>query len=251
MSQHPKLSVIIPAYNEAENFHSGKLKEVDDYLSKQSYPWEVIVVDDGSKDDTVSLVNKWTKHKPNWTLIENSHYGKAKTVATGMLKSRGEVRVFTDFDQATPIQEVEKVIHQFQKGAEVVIGSRELSGASREKEPFIRHLMGRVFNLVVQIFAVRGIADTQCGFKAFSSTATKDLFNRMVVYKNRQVADAYTGAFDVELLFLARKRGYKIAQIPVKWKYVDSTRVSPLKDSIRMFIDILRIRFTHISGKYK
>jgi hypothetical protein len=111
--------------------------------------------------------------------------------------------------------------------------------------------MGRVFNLVVQILAVRGISDTQCGFKAFSDAATTDLFNRLVIYKNSHVADAYTGAFDVELLFLARKRGYKIVQIPVKWQYVDTTRVNPLKDSIRMFADVIKIRISFYLGRYR
>jgi hypothetical protein len=112
--------------------------------------------------------------------------------------------------------------------------------------------MGRVFNLVVQILAVRGISDTQCGFKAFTAEATIDLFNRMVIYRNRRVADAYTGAFDVELLFLARKSGYKIVQIPVIWHYVTTTRVNPLKDSLRMFIDVIKIRMTYMfTGKYK
>ena len=246
-----KLSVIIPAYNEAANFKIGKLEEVDDYLGTQSYGWEVIVVDDGSRDDTAALVAAWIKGKPRWRLIKNSHHGKAKTVETGMLEATGQIRLFTDFDQATPIQEVTQVIDRFSQGFDVVIGSRELKGASRQKEPLIRHLMGRVFNLFVQIIALHGISDSQCGFKAFSWVATQDLFGHLVVYKNHQVADAYMGAFDVELLFLARKRGYKTAQIPVSWKYVDSVRVNPAKDSIRMLLDLFKIRIAYLLGRYR
>ena len=246
-----KLSVIIPAYNEAANFKIGKLEEVDDYLGTQSYGWEVIVVDDGSRDDTAALVAAWIKGKPRWRLIKNSHHGKAKTVETGMLEATGQIRLFTDFDQATPIHEVAQVIDRFSQGYDVVIGSRELKGASRQKEPLIRHLMGRVFNLFVQIIALHGISDSQCGFKAFSQAATQDLFGHLVVYKNHQVVDAYMGAFDVELLFLARKRGYKTAQIPVSWKYVDSVRVNPAKDSIRMLLDLFKIRVAYLLGRYR
>lgn len=250
MAKQLNLSVIIPAYNELANYYNGKLEEVDKYLKRQSYTWEVIVVDDGSTDGSPEQIATWVRNKPNWQLIKNPHYGKAKTVETGMLKARGETRLFTDFDQATPINEVEKVLAQINKGADIVIGSRELKGSKRKQEPFLRHLMGRVFNTIVQILALRGIADSQCGFKAFTAEATIDLFTKLVVYKNHQSADAYTGAFDVELLFLARKTGYKTAQIPVTWHYVDSTRVNPTKDSIRMFIDILKIRWAYARGRY-
>jgi len=250
MAQHPLLSVIIPAYNEEENFKANKLDQVERYLKKQKYSWEVIVVDDGSIDQTANLIGSWIKPKKNWRLIKNKHFGKAKTVEVGMLAATGEIRLFTDFDQATPIQEVKKVINKINQGVDIVIGSREVSGASRSNEPLLRHIMGRVFNICVQILALRGISDSQCGFKAFTDKATIDLFNKIIVYKNHQVKDAYMGAFDVELLFLARKSGYKIAQIPVKWKYVHSTRVSAMKDSIRMLLDILKIRLNHISGRY-
>lgn len=250
MSKQLLLSVIIPAYNEAQNFRDGKLAEVDQYLLKQNYDWEVFVVDDGSTDNTVQLIKPWIKNKKNWQLIENEHYGKAHTVTTGMLKANGKIRVFTDFDQATPISTVEQVIDKFKQNYEVVIGSREAKGARRDQEPFLRHLMGRVFNLFVQIIAVRSISDTQCGFKAFSDKATKELFNNMVVYKNHRVNDAYMGAFDVELIFMAKKKKYKITQIPVKWSYVESTRVNPAKDSLRMLWDILKIRLAHLTGKY-
>lgn len=251
MNRSLSLSVVIPAYNELENFQAGKLEEVDQYLRLQQYNWEVIVVDDGSSDGTPAAIKKWLKSKNNWTLIENSHHGKAKTVETGMLKAQGMVRLFTDFDQATPIHEVEKVLSEINSGSDIVIGSRQIEGAQRKQEPLLRHVMGRVFNTIVQILALRGISDSQCGFKAFTAEATESLFNRLVVYKDHQAADAYTGAFDVELLFLARKKNYKVAQVPVVWHYVDSTRVNPLKDSFRMLVDILKIRWAYARGLYE
>lgn len=250
MSAKPLLSVVIPAYNESENFRKGTLDSVITYLNKVTYSYEILIIDDGSTDSTVSLLEKFVEGKHNWKLIKNPHAGKAKTVETGMLKAQGQIRLFTDFDQATPISEVDRVIDKYNQGYQVIIGSREVSGAARSKEPPLRHLMGRVFNLLVQIIALRGVSDSQCGFKAFSEQATKDLFSSLVVYKNKTAKDSYTGAFDVELLFLARKRHYKICQIPVAWQYVDSTRVNPLKDSIRMLIDILKIRITYVLGKY-
>lgn len=247
----PLLSVIIPAYNELENFKAGKLDQVDQFLDAENFDWEVIVVDDGSKDGTVEAIRSWVASKPHWKLIANPHHGKAKTVETGMSAARGMYRLFTDFDQATPIEEVRKVLAAFKKGADVVIGSREIKGASRHKEPIIRHVMGRVFNALVQFLALRGISDSQCGFKAFTAEATEDLFGRLVVYKNHSSQDAYTGAFDVELLFLARKKPLKIVEIPVAWNYVDTSRVNPLKDSIRMLTDIVRIRLAYLQGRYR
>lgn len=247
----PLLSVVIPSFNEAENFRAGKLEEVYRFLKAQSFSWEVIVVDDGSTDQTPDLVSEWIKNKPHWRLIKNPHAGKGPTVATGMQVSTGRIRLFTDFDQATPISESLKVIEKINQGADVVICSRELPDSQRVGEPLLRHIMGRVFNFIVQSVALRGISDSQCGFKAFSQTATTQLFPKLLVYRNRRVSDAYMGAFDVELLFLARKKGFKIAQIPVTWTYVNTSRVNAIKDSIRMTHDILLIRLYHLTGQYQ
>jgi glycosyltransferase involved in cell wall biosynthesis len=246
------LSVVIPAFNEEKNFQAGKLNSVYDYLKKQQYSFELILVDDGSTDNTVSLLKKFASFKDEVRVIEADHKGKAPTVSRGMLEAKGRNRLFTDFDQATPIGEVEKLFPFRKKDYDVVIGSREVAGARREKEPFYRHLMGRVFNLVVRIFAVRGIQDTQCGFKLFSDVATKDLFSRLPSSKNPKVReDPFTGAFDVELLFLARKNKFRIAEVPVGWKHVKTERVSPIKDSIRMFFEVLLIRLNYLLGRYK
>lgn len=245
------LSIVIPAYNEKENFETGVLDQVDKYLKNQPYEYEVILVDDGSTDQSIPLLDEFVKLKKNWRLIKNPHQGKAQTVATGIHEAKGNIVLFTDFDQATPISEIEKLLPFIGRGYDVVIGSREVKGSKREKEPLYRHLMGRGFNLFVGIFAIRGIRDTQCGFKLFKTDVAQELFSRLVVYRQRKEKFAFTGAFDVEILYMAQKHGYRIAEVPVRWKHIHSTRVNPVKDSIRMFLDLVRIRLANIIGKYK
>lgn len=246
------LSVIIPAYNEVENINQNVLSEVAKYLIHQPYSSEVIIVDDGSTDATAALVEKFISTKNNWRLIQNSHQGKAATVKTGILAAKGRYILFTDFDQATPISEIEKFLPFIKNNYPIVIGSREVKGSHRKDEPWYRHLMGKIFNLVVQFFAVEGIHDTQCGFKLFEGQVAKDLFRSLVVYANNPPEKiAFTGAFDVELLYIAQKRKYKIAEVPISWHHVHSTRVGPIRDSIRMFIDVLHIRLADLTGKYK
>lgn len=247
---NPYLSVIIPAYNEEENVKNNVLAGVDRYLRKRKYEWELILIDDGSIDQTAKLLKEFVKGKKGWQLIQNPHQGKAATVKTGVLKAQGQYILFTDFDQATPLAEVEKLLPFMKKGYQVAIGSREVQGSKREAEPGYRHLMGKVFNLVVQMVTIRGIHDTQCGFKLFTNKAAKDLFNSLVVYTSKKEKHAFTGAFDVELLYLAQKRGYRIAEVPIAWKYLHTVRVNPVRDSIRMFLDVLKIRLTDLRGKY-
>lgn len=245
------LSVVIPAYNETANIRQKVLPEVNKFVSSQPYQSEIIIVDDGSVDTTVPLIKKFISSKNNWKLIQNPHRGKAAAVKTGVLAAKGSVILFTDFDQATPLSEITKLLPLISKGYQVVIGSREIEGSHRRGEPFYRHLMGKGFNFIVQIFAIRGISDTQCGFKLFTQKAAKDLFNHLIIYADSQEKNAFTGAFDVELLYIAQKRKYKIAEVPIFWHHVHSTRVGPIRDSIRMFMDVLRIRFADMMGKYK
>lgn len=246
----PYLSVIIPSYNEKRNLGRGVLDEVFNFLEAQDFTWEVILSDDGSSDGTVSQLNDYAAKHKDVTVLKNIHAGKAPTVRAGMLAAKGQWRLFTDFDQSTPLSEVKKLLRVASHGNDIVIGSREVPGAKRDKEPFYRHLMGRGFNLLVRFLAVPGIYDTQCGFKLFSSDATQ-LFNELVVYGTQEKRkDAFTGAFDVELLYLARKRGYKIKEVPILWMHNETNRVSPIKDSLRMLKDIFRIRMTDLLGKY-
>lgn len=249
MSQ-PFLSVIIPSYNEQTNFARGVLSEVVTYLKQQSYAWEVILTDDGSTDGTPDLLDQFAKDNDQIKVLHNPHAGKGPTVQSGMLAATGAWRLFTDFDQSTPLSEVEKLL-PYTKGYDVIIGSREIPGAKRDKEPLHRHLMGKGFNFLVRTLAIPGIFDTQCGFKLFSAGATKHIFGQLVVYGRKERQDAFTGAFDVEALFLARKSGFKIKEVPIFWKHFATNRVSPIRDSIRMLIDIIKVRVAALGGKYR
>ncbi len=252
LSMQPFLSVVIPSYNELANIERNVLQDVLDFLEKQTYTWEIILSDDGSTDGTVEKLREFAEGDKRIMVVENIHAGKAPTVRAGMNKATGKWRLFTDFDQSTPLHEVQKLFKEAERGCDVVIGSREIEGALRDKEPLHRHLMGKGFNFFVRLMTVPGLHDTQCGFKLFSQAATEVLFSKLVVYDAKGGRkDAFTGAFDVELLFLARKFGFRIAEVPIKWKYAHSVRVSPLKDSVRMFRDIIHIRVSDILGKYE
>lgn len=245
------LSVILPSYNEQVNAQSGSLEAVWQYLSSQKYSWELILSDDGSTDGTAETLEQFAKSHKSVRVLQNSHKGKGPTVVAGLENATGEWRLFSDFDQATPIVEIEKLLPFTKQGYDVVIGSREIAGSKRQKEPFHRHLMGKGFNFFVRLFTISGIDDTQCGFKLFSKRAVDELCPRIYIYSGKgNSKGAFTGAFDVELLFLAKKFGFTIAEVPVIWKYVKTNRVDPIKDSAKMFVDLLRIRFADLTGKY-
>ncbi|MBU0978832.1 MAG: dolichyl-phosphate beta-glucosyltransferase [Patescibacteria group bacterium] len=249
---NPKLSVVVPSYNEQKNLKREVLAEIVEYLKKQNYSWEVVLSDDGSTDGTAQALDEFAHQHSGVKVLHNPHRGKAPTVTSGMMGAKGEWRLFTDFDQSTSLKEIEKLWPYIDKGFDVVIGSREMMGARRDKEPFHRHLMGRVFNIAVQVLAVPGVLDTQCGFKMFSVGATQDLFPKLRIYGGqKQRKDAFTGAFDVELLFLALKHNYQVREVPIFWNHRQTDRVSPVKDSIRMFRDIVKIRLASVRGFYQ
>lgn len=247
----PFLSVIIPSFNEQNNIQRNVLEEVVTYLSQQNYTYEVILSDDGSTDGTVEQLKIFADKYPFVSLLANKHAGKGPTVRAGMLAARGQWRLFTDFDQSTPLSELEALLPHT-KQYEVIVGSREAEKSKRQDEPMLRHIMGRVFNTIVRILAVPDMLDTQCGFKLFSAQATERLFNQLYIYGGTHpIPDAFTGAFDVELLYLAKKNGYQIKEVGVHWSHFISNRVNPLKDSLRMLRDIIRIRIADVSGKYR
>ena len=223
------------------------------HLQAKGYTAEIIVVDDGSQDNTARLVEESAAANPIVRLIRNEHRGKACAIRTGMLAANGEYVLFTDADEATPIGEVDKLLPRLESGYDVAIASREGVGARRYNEPWYRHLMGRVFNLIVQGLAVPGIQDTQCGFKAFRREAARDLFGNMQLYGAGagQVRGSLLTGFDVEILFLARKWGYKIAEVPVHWYYGADSKVNPIKDSWRNLRDVLRVRWNNLQGRYQ
>lgn len=243
-----KLSVVIPAYNEAKNLGSGSLDEVDEYLKKQDYSYEVLIVDDGSSDETADLVEKIIKDKKGFKLIRNPHGGKALTVISGMLKTSGEVAVFTDMDQATPLNQIEKFFPRFEKGVDVVIGSR----SGRAGAPVVRKITAFGFAVLRKIILGLPFKDTQCGFKAFNHEAIQKVFPKMQeIWQSRTVNGAAVNAgFDAETLFMAKKLGFKIAEVNVEWHHVGTERVRLFHDAYEAIKDMLRVRLNDIKGGY-
>jgi glycosyltransferase involved in cell wall biosynthesis len=251
VTSQPLVSVVIPAYNEERRLPQT-LTRVGEYLAAQNYPSEILVVDDGSTDGTARVVEGMFPNHPTLRLIKNDHRGKGYTVRTGMLAARGHIVLFSDADLSTPIEDVEKLLPWFERGYDIVIGSREGAGAQRMQEPFYRHIMGRVFNFIVQTLTVRGIEDTQCGFKAFRDDVAQDIFTRVLLYGDNatRVSGGMVTAFDVEALFIGQKSGYRIKEVPVQWRYGTETKVSPLKDSWRNFRDVVLVRWNDLRGLY-
>jgi len=251
----PYLSVVVPAYNEERRL-PATLKQICDYLGRQPYQAELLVVDDGSIDRTVDVSRQALATVPQnltWRIIENDHRGKGYTVRTGMLAAKGRHVLFSDADLATPIEDVEKLLPYLEGGYDIAIGSREGLGAQRLAEPWYRHVMGRVFNLLVRIVAGTQYQDTQCGFKIFKREVARDLFGRLQLYgaTAKVIKGGAVTAFDVEVLFLAGKRGYRVKEVPVQWRYGENTKVNPLRDSIRMFRDVIRVRLNDWRGLYR
>lgn len=245
------LSVVIPSYNEMTNLRKGVLDKVNHFLEKQKYKYEVIIVDDGSTDGSIDFVQKFIKENPSFRLIKNSHSGKAGAVTSGVLGASGEYVLFMDMDQATPIEEVEKLL-PFLESFDIVIGSR---GSKRQGDPWTRLLMARgMMVLRSLIVGVKGISDTQCGFKLFRKTVSDELFLKLKNFHHGYktiTGSSVKAGFDVELLFLAQKLKYKIKEVPVEWLYVESRRVSPIRDSIEAVEDLLKIKINDLVGKYK
>ncbi len=243
-----KLSVVIPSYNEEKNLQRGVLSEVGSYLAGQGFSFEAIVVDDGSSDSSVELIKRYIEKNRNFKLIQNSHGGKANAVMTGMLRAVGEIILFTDMDQATPINQIEKFMPKFKEGLDIVIGPRH----GRKGAPLVRKLSAWGFSLLRAIILGLPFKDTQCGFKAFSKESVDKILPKIksewgvVHFKG----GAVNAGFDVELLYLAKKYGFKIAEVPVEWNYVDTERVQVVKDALAAIYDMFRIRWNDLVGKY-
>ncbi|MCX7017560.1 MAG: glycosyltransferase family 2 protein [Candidatus Sumerlaeota bacterium] len=230
----PHLSVVIPAYNE-ETRLGESLRRVLAYLAAQSYDWEVIVVDDGSADATGRVSEEIGRGRACRVLRNEPNRGKGYSIRRGMLEARGRYRLFSDADLSTPIEELDKFWPAVNDGYGMVIGSRALPDSNLEvRQPFYREMMGRVFNLFVRLLLVGGIRDTQCGFKLFTAEMAESIFPR-------QTLQGF--AFDVELIVLARRAGFKVAEVPVRWINSPASRVSAWRDSAKMFLDLLRLKF--------
>jgi glycosyltransferase involved in cell wall biosynthesis len=251
-SDSPLLSVIVPAYNEEQRL-PDTLDQIITYLDRQPYRSEVIVADDGSTDTTAAVVERMVAQYPSLRLLQLDHRGKGFAVRVGALAAQGEFVLLCDADLAVPIEEWERLQSALTSGYDLAIGSREGLGAHRLGEPRYRHIMGRVFNLIVRLIAVGGIQDTQCGFKALRQPVALDLFQRVQIYGEDapRVQGAAVTAYDVELLFLARRRGYRIAEVPVPWRYGTETKVSPIRDSWRNLRDVLKVRWYALRGMYQ
>lgn len=237
------LSVIIPAYNEEKRLPKT-LEEINKYLSRQSYDYEIIVVNDGSRDNTAEIIRGLTPVIKNLRLIDNKkNKGKGFVVRQGMLRAEGEFRLFTDADNSTSIEQIEKIWPEFEAGCDIVIGSRDIKGAVLDPpQPFIRNvILGEGFKLFRKILiGLWGLQDTQCGFKCFTKKAVENIFPKCKI-------DRF--AFDPEILAIAQKLGFKIKEIPVYWKNDPDSKVK-FKSMIKMLIDLFKIRWNLLSHKY-
>lgn len=246
-------SIIMPAYNEAERITSS-LTQVIMFMRNFSNDFEIIVVDDGSTDHTAAIVEEYTKANPEVTLIKNDHRGKGYTVRSGVLISTGKYVCMADADMATPIDEIKRLMTWIiDNDFDIAIASREGVGAIRKGEPFYRHLMGRVFNLIIRILILPGIQDTQCGFKVMKGDVARRVFKKLILFgeKSPAIKVARVTAFDVELLVVAKRNGYKIRSVSVSWTYVPTPRVHALRDSISNLLDVLRIKYNDLRGMYQ
>ena len=237
----PFLSVIIPAYNEELRI-ADTLTKVVAYLDSQAYTWEVVVADDGSTDSTAELVKAFAGDRPNVHLIGVSHGGKGWAVNHGMLWTTGEYRFLCDADLSMPAEQVSRFLPPETPHFDIAIGSREAFGARRIGEPYQRHFMGRAYNLLVRLLAIPGLSDTQCGFKCFRGQVAQEIF---------PLQRLHGFSFDVEILFLAHKRRLRIVEVPIDWYYRSQSKVRPFRDSLAMSLDVLKIRWHHLRGRYK
>ena len=230
-THYPKLSIIIPAYNE-EGRLPDTLKKIIAWMKAMPFAVEILVVENGSQDRTTEIAESYAEHFDN-VIVLHSSKGKGAAVREGMLHGKGEYLFICDADLSMPIAEIENFLRLCADGYDIVIGSREAPGARRYDEPFHRHFIGRVFNAIVRFLAVPDFDDTQCGFKLFRREVAREVFMR-------QTISGWT--FDVEVIFLALRHGYRVAEVPINWYFNPDSRVSILKDTWQMFYDLMRIR---------
>jgi glycosyltransferase involved in cell wall biosynthesis len=245
MERLPSISIVIPAYNEQRRL-PATLRSILDYLGARDWSgWEVLVVNDGSRDSTAAVAEQFAEAYPGVRLLQNpGNRGKGYSVRHGMLEAECEWVLFTDSDLSAPIEELDKLIAAArERGASVAIGSRAMNrGLIGVHQSLFRETAGRIFNLCMRVLTGLPFADTQCGFKLFERAAAQEVFRRQRIER---------WGFDAEVLFIARKLGYKSIEVPVRWNHSEGTKVSMFGDSVNMFLDLLRIRRNHLRGLYR
>jgi dolichyl-phosphate beta-glucosyltransferase len=234
------LSLVIPAYNEQARL-PYTLAEVEAYVCRQQLDCEVIVVDSGSRDATSAVVQQASIRFSALRLLRTDRRGKGRAVRTGVLAAHGQVVIFADADLSWQVDDLSRFLTLVDDRTPIVIGSREGTGARRVGEPIYRHVMGRVFNRVVQALAVPGIEDSQCGFKAFRGDAARAVFSR-------QRVEGF--GFDVEVLYLARRLGFGIRVVPLEWEHKENSRVAAVRDTLMMLRDVVSVRVNDWRGAY-
>jgi dolichyl-phosphate beta-glucosyltransferase len=255
-TQEPYVSVIIPCYNEERNLKRGVLDEVHQYIAEQAYPWEVIIVNDESTDNSRSLVEDFVNNTANFSWFDIPHGGKPAAVWAGIQKAKGEIVLFTDMDQSTPIHELSKLLPWYQKGFDVVIGSR---GTTREGFSIIRRIGSVVFRAFRRLFLLRDVSDTQCGFKSCRRKAAQSVFPRLQFFKQANRPTGWkVSAYDVELLYLFERCGYSMKEVTVAWQNRDESDTKDqsgelaryFKESIEMTKEIVRVKLNQVKGLY-
>jgi dolichyl-phosphate beta-glucosyltransferase len=235
-------SIVIPAYNESTRI-CATLEKVLAFVNKMSWTAEILVVNDGSTDGTAGIVQGYAARYPNLRLIENpGNRGKGYSVRNGMLHATGDVVIFSDADLSSPIEESLKLMTALDQGADVAIGSRWLRTELQvQPQPLLRRIFGRAFNLALRMTLGLRYKDTQCGFKAFTRRATQTIFPLQHIER---------WGFDPEILFLAQRLGFRVQEVPVQWAHREGTHINPLRDGMRMGIEMLRVRWYAVTGKY-
>lgn len=236
---NPFFSIVIPAHNE-ENRLPGTLEQIFRFLEQQSFASEVIVVENGSSDRTHQVAGEFARRHES-LLVLQSEKGKGAAVQRGMLAAKGKYRFMCDADLSMPVEEIIKFIPPVLQDFDIAIGSREARGAVRYNEPSYRHWGGRGINFLIQALILPGLNDTQCGFKCFRAEVAEDLFKRQTLHG---------WSFDIELLYIARRHGYRIVEIPIHWYHFSDSKVNALRDALRMISDIFRIHANARQGVY-
>lgn len=242
MTEYPHYSIVIPAYNEHARI-PATLQAIVDCIRIRGWSAEVVVVDDGSRDDTAKIAREFAAQEPGVRLIENpGNCGKGYSVRNGLLHSFGDVVMFTDADLSAPIEEAEGLFDAIANGADIAIGSRWLQRKRQIiRQPLYRQFFGRCFNAVTRLVMDLPFADTQCGFKAFTRPAAQTVFQLQTIER---------WGFDPEILFIALKRGFNIVEVPVSWAHDERSRISYLRDGMRMLQDIAQVRWNALLGRY-